>query len=148
MDAVQEIVESTTETLLTLRDVLKRLPDLAKGLSRIQYGQVSPVGCGLPDNPLNLSCQCTPEELAILLPAFGKVADAFAHHDFQESKDVGCQSQLLNEIIFALPKLKQPVDNLIEQIHVKTAAKGDKVNMWVDEDKYPDVTAATCVRMA
>jgi DNA mismatch repair protein MSH3 len=86
--------------------------------------------------------------LAILLPAFGKVADAFAYNDFQESTDVGCQSQLLNEIVFALPKLKQPVGNLLEQIHLKMAAKGDKVNMWVDEDRYPDVTAATCVRMA
>ncbi|KAH6918993.1 DNA mismatch repair protein MSH3 [Coprinopsis sp. MPI-PUGE-AT-0042] len=126
VDAVQEIVESTTETLLTLRDILKRLPDLAKGLSRIQYGQ------------------CTPEELAILLPAFSKVADAFAHNDFQESEDVGCQSQLLNEIIFALPKLKQPVDNLLEQIHLKRAANGDKDHMWADEDKYPDITGAIC----
>ena len=37
---MEEIIESGSEKLLTLRQALKGLPDLAKGLSRIQYGQV------------------------------------------------------------------------------------------------------------
>jgi len=40
MDAVEEILESSSENLVKLREVLRRLPDLAKGLCRIQYGQV------------------------------------------------------------------------------------------------------------
>ena len=40
VDAVEEIISSTSEKLVSLRDVLKNLPDLAKGLCRIQYGKV------------------------------------------------------------------------------------------------------------
>lgn len=40
LDAVTEIVEITSDRLLTLSGLLKNLPDLAKGLCRIQYGQV------------------------------------------------------------------------------------------------------------
>jgi DNA mismatch repair protein MSH3 len=47
VDAVEEIIESGSEKLLTLRETLKGLPDLAKGLTRVQYGQVIPMP--LPD---------------------------------------------------------------------------------------------------
>lgn len=40
VDAVEEILASSSEKLVTLRIILKGLPDLAKGLCRIQYGQV------------------------------------------------------------------------------------------------------------
>ena len=40
VDAVEEIVSSSSEKLLALGQVLKKLPDLAKGLCRIQYGKV------------------------------------------------------------------------------------------------------------
>ena len=40
VDAVEEIVSSSSEKLLSLGQVLKKLPDLAKGLCRIQYGKV------------------------------------------------------------------------------------------------------------
>ena len=43
MDAVQEIMESDSERLRELRQLLNRLPDLARGLSRIQYGKVSQI---------------------------------------------------------------------------------------------------------
>lgn len=40
VNAVEEILANESETLTTLRGVLSRLPDLARGLCRIQYGQV------------------------------------------------------------------------------------------------------------
>jgi DNA mismatch repair protein MSH3 len=40
VDAVEEIISSSSEKLVTLRQVLRKLPDLAKGLCRIQYGKV------------------------------------------------------------------------------------------------------------
>lgn len=43
VDAVEEIKTKTHADLITLPTVLSKLPDLAKGLSRIQYGQVSPL---------------------------------------------------------------------------------------------------------
>ena len=39
--AVEELVSSASDKLVTLRQLLKRMPDLAKGLCKIQYGQVS-----------------------------------------------------------------------------------------------------------
>jgi len=43
IDAVEEILQSTSERLVKLREILRGLPDLAKGLCRIQYGQVSSI---------------------------------------------------------------------------------------------------------
>jgi DNA mismatch repair protein MSH3 len=40
VDAVEEIISSSSDKLVVLRQVLKKLPDLAKGLCRIQYGKV------------------------------------------------------------------------------------------------------------
>ena len=40
VDAVEEILSSSSDLLVTLRHILKNLPDLAKGLCRIQYGKV------------------------------------------------------------------------------------------------------------
>lgn len=42
VDAVKEVKDSGSEKLETLRRTLKGLPDLARGLCRIQYGQVTP----------------------------------------------------------------------------------------------------------
>lgn len=47
VNAVEEILNSESDRLMTLRDtlkgrpLLKNLPDLARGLCRIQYGQVT-----------------------------------------------------------------------------------------------------------
>ncbi|KAJ2917229.1 hypothetical protein MD484_g3189, partial [Candolleomyces efflorescens] len=122
VDAVEEIIESGSEKLLTLRETLKGLPDLAKGLSRIQYGQ------------------CTPQELAILLPAFNKIGTAFDQEDFTGPQDVGFKSCLLNQIIFSLPKVKDPVQGIIKDVHLKTAAEGKKESIWTDFEKYPEIS--------
>ncbi|KAG6841688.1 hypothetical protein C0991_008326 [Blastosporella zonata] len=96
VEAVEEIVKSSSEKLVTLRQILKRCPDLAKGLCRIQYGQ----------------------------------------------GNVGFESNLLNEIIFSLPKLKQSMKELLGAVHLQQAAKGKKDAMWTDPDRYPDISDA------
>ena len=40
IDAVEELISTPLQHLHTLRPVLRGLPDLAKGLCRIQYGKV------------------------------------------------------------------------------------------------------------
>ncbi|PPQ79804.1 LOW QUALITY PROTEIN: hypothetical protein CVT26_012571 [Gymnopilus dilepis] len=117
--AVQEIVDSDSSLLETLRGTLRGLPDLAKGLCRIQYSQ------------------CTPKELSILLPAFAKIAEAFDEVDRPE--DVGFKSTILNDIISSLPKLKGPMKELMSAVRLKEAAEGRKETMWTDEEKYPDL---------
>ncbi|KAG6845191.1 hypothetical protein H0H87_012748 [Tephrocybe sp. NHM501043] len=122
VEAVREIVDSSSDKLATLRQILRKLPDLAKGLCRIQYGQ------------------CTPEELAVLLPAFNKMALAF--DDFASPPDVGFESSLLNDIIFSFPKLKEPLKELLSIVRLQKAAEGDKVAMWKDPERYPEISDA------
>ncbi|KAF8894689.1 muts domain V-domain-containing protein [Infundibulicybe gibba] len=121
-DAVEEILSSSSELLVTLRQLLRKLPDLAKGLCRIQYGQ------------------CTPQELAVLLPAFNKLALAFEPVD--EPSRVGFQSRLLNEIIFSFPKLREPMKETLAIISLKKAAEGRKDIMWTDPERYPAIADA------
>lgn len=123
VDAVEEILASSSEKLVTLRQILRQLPDLARGLCRIQYGQ------------------CTPQELAVLLPAFDKIAIAF---DAVESPpDVGFKSSVLNDIIYSLPKLREPMKKLMEAVTLKNAAKGSKSTMWTDPERYPKIADAS-----
>ncbi|KAL1748072.1 muts domain V-domain-containing protein [Schizophyllum fasciatum] len=120
--AVEELVSSASDKLVTLRQLLKRMPDLAKGLCKIQYGQ------------------CKPEELAILLTAFQRIGNAF--RDVEAPKDVGFQSSILNEIVYALPKIKPAVDSILAQISLKEAAAGNKQHLWTDPGRYPEVLDA------
>ncbi|KAH9063827.1 DNA mismatch repair protein MSH3 [Lactarius deliciosus] len=122
IDAVEEIISTTSQHLHTLRPILKGLPDLAKGLCRIQYGK------------------CTPKELAVLLPAFNKIATAFPN--FESPTAVGFKSALLNGIFYALPLLREPVQQLVNAVVLKKAAAGNKAEMWVDPERYPEIADA------
>ncbi|KIY51004.1 hypothetical protein FISHEDRAFT_38295 [Fistulina hepatica ATCC 64428] len=127
IDAVEEIVHSTSDRLVGLRQVLSRAPDLAKvliyperlnfctGLCRIQYGQ------------------CTPKELAILIPAFKKIADEFG----DGAVDAEVNSGLLNDILSSLPPLASPIRYVYDTLSLKHAADADLENLWLDKSKYP-----------
>ncbi|KAF8557342.1 hypothetical protein OG21DRAFT_1505567 [Imleria badia] len=117
IDAIEEIVTSSSEKLVSLRQALKKLPDLAKGLCRIQYGK------------------CSPQELAILLPALNRVATAL--DDFEEGSLGDFRSKLLNEIVLSLPKLKYPVREYLSAISLKNAVEGKKESLWTDAQRFP-----------
>ncbi|KIK21377.1 hypothetical protein PISMIDRAFT_681294 [Pisolithus microcarpus 441] len=117
IDAIEEIITSSSERLVALRQAMRKLPDLAKGLCRIQYGQ------------------CSPQELATLLPAFNKVANAF--DGLVNEPGGGFTCKLLNEIALALPKLKTPMRDLLGVVSLKEAAQGNKMSLWKDDEKYP-----------
>ncbi|TFK42973.1 muts domain V-domain-containing protein [Crucibulum laeve] len=125
VSAVEEILESSSDKFVALRQILKKLPDLAKGLCRIQYGQ------------------CTPKELAVLLTAFRKIANAFECYDVDAPPSiVGFKSEILNEIIYSLPKLKDPIDQLISMVNLKEAEAGNKHTIWTDPQQYPGIDNA------
>lgn len=98
------------------------------------------------DTIVKSSLQCTPQELAILLPAFNKIGTAFDQEDFTGPQDVGFKSPLLNQIIFSLPKVKEPVQGIIKDVHLKTAAEGKKESLWTDFEKYPEISDTYLVR--
>lgn len=144
VDAVEEIIESTTDTLVTLRDVLRKLPDLARGLCRIQYGKVR-ISCITTAALVKLIfAQCTPQELAVLLTALNKVANAF--QPFTDPAHVGFASAMLNDVVFALPALRGPMTRLLADVSLKRAAEGRKDTMWQDPDKFPVIADIDLVR--
>ena len=129
-EAVEEILSNRSPKLTQLRELLRRLPDLARGLCRIQYGK------------------CTPQELVTLLRAFHRVATTFAPpHPSQSSQTASLKSQLLVGVMDALPKLKDPVKALCETIVFKEAEAGREDTMWMNvEDRYPAVDSLMVVR--
>ncbi|KAF9009406.1 DNA mismatch repair protein MSH3 [Cyathus striatus] len=122
MEAIQEIVESNSERLACLGQTLKGLPDLTKGLSRILYGK------------------CSPPELCVMLRAFQRIAIAL--DDTPDPASDRIQSNILNEIISKLSKLKPAIENILSDINLKEAEKGKKDVMWTDEEKYPKISDA------
>ncbi|KAF8631445.1 hypothetical protein AX17_005122 [Amanita inopinata Kibby_2008] len=122
VEAVEEVLQSSSEKLHVLRDTLRGLPDLARGLCRVQYGK------------------CTPRELATILPAFGKVAGAF--NQVAHPSDVGLKSQMLNNIIYSLTKLKRPITEILDALSLTQAAEGNKSSIWADPERYPAVADA------
>jgi DNA mismatch repair protein MSH3 len=75
-----------------------------------------------------------------LLPAFNKIATAFP--PFESPATAGFKSALLNGIFFALPLLREPVQQLMDAIVLKKAAAGNKAEMWVDPERYPEIADA------
>lgn len=46
---------------------------------------------------------------------------------------------VLNEVFFSLPKLKEPMKRLLDDIVLKKAKEGRKDAMWQDPEKYPAI---------
>lgn len=135
IDAVEEILQDNTPKLITLRNVLGRLPDLARGLCRIQYGKVLCFCYQKFPVSLKSLIQCTPQELGVVLTAFNRVATAFSPS--QPSSSTVFKSPILNGIITALPSLREPIKDVLESISLEMAAEGKKEDMWTDPSKYP-----------
>jgi len=89
--------------------------------------------------------QCTPKELSVLLPAFNKIASAFPDVDPDDVTSVGLRSPVLNRIISSLPRLREPVKELLDVVNLKKAAQGDKVMMWNDPERYPGIVDSDIV---
>ena len=111
-----------------MRELLRRLPDLARGLCRIQYRK------------------CTPQELVTLLKAFRRVATAFAPpHPSQPTPGTALKSRLLSDTVDALPRLLEPVNDLCAAVNMGEAAECREATMWADPNKYPDLEETNTV---
>ena len=69
------------------------------------------------------------------MTAFSRVASAF--EPFAKPDDVGFKSSLLNDIIFAIPKIKEPLKAIVDVIDLKKAKEGNLTELWRNEEKYP-----------
>lgn len=70
-----------------------------------------------------------------MLPALKRVATAF--DDFEEVSLGDFHSNLLNEIVLSLPKLKSPVSEYLRAISLKSATEGKKESLWTDTQRFP-----------
>lgn len=66
--------------------------------------------------------------------------------EFQAAKDVGLSSPILNEIIYALPKIKDSVTKILSNINLLKAEEDARADLWYDETKFPDLDEIKIVR--
>ena len=53
---------------------------------------------------------------------------------------------LLADVLEALPKLRDPVNELCEAVRFEAAAEGNEHTMWTDRDRFPTLEELNTVR--
>ncbi|GAA5894851.1 hypothetical protein JCM6882_006693 [Rhodosporidiobolus microsporus] len=155
LSAIADIHSSSASlTLSKLRDLLRTLPDLERGLARIHFGRASP------------------NEMLRVLEAFRRVGGVFDEVDSpgeEEEEDAdgdaamngaavegdedeegpirrraggSLKSKLLKSVVRELPRVRKTVEGLLAQIDVKAARDNKKESLFEDEGKYPDLLAS------
>lgn len=105
-DAVEEIMTSNTYHMEKLRSLLTNMPDLVRGLTRVQYEKA------------------TPTELATLLVSLVRVASEFRPDEGKVFK-----SSLLNNILETLPTILEPAREFHAALDMKAARAGIEVGV-------------------
>jgi DNA mismatch repair protein MSH3 len=95
------------------------MPDLVRGLTRVQYGKA------------------TPSELSTILTGLQRVASEFRSNEGKVFK-----SDLLNNILESLPTILEPTKEFLAAIDMKAAKANNEADLWTDPDKYPDIQDA------
>ncbi|GAA5970599.1 hypothetical protein JCM8115_000833 [Rhodotorula mucilaginosa] len=139
LQAVSEVHRNSASlTLSRIRDLLRHLPDLERGLSRIHFGRA------------------TPSELYRVLEAFQRVGRVFEEVDspdedqqaelgagsLRQSAGGSLHSSLLLGIVKQLPRVRPIAESLLAQIDVKRARDNNKEHLQTDVSKYPELEAA------
>ncbi|GAA5986743.1 hypothetical protein JCM11641_007759 [Rhodosporidiobolus odoratus] len=138
LNAISEIHSNASSlTLAKMRDLLRGLPDLERGLARVHFSRASP------------------NELLRILEALSRVSKVFDEVDSPD-EDGGTasgleegpvrraaggslKSSLLKGIVGELPKIRKKVEELLWQIDVKAARDNKKETLFQDEGKYPEL---------
>ncbi|OCF34115.1 DNA mismatch repair protein MSH3 [Kwoniella heveanensis BCC8398] len=118
-DAIEEIMGTNTCHMEKLRSLLVNMPDLVKGLTRVQYGKA------------------TPTELATLLVALTRIGS-----EFKPEQGNIFRSVLLNNILKTLPSIKDVSKGFLDALNLKAARENDEADLWADPYKYPDIQDA------
>ncbi|KAF8610164.1 hypothetical protein BDV93DRAFT_483283 [Ceratobasidium sp. AG-I] len=120
VDAVEEILNTKELKIERMQLLLKVLPIL--GLCRIQYRKATPL------------------ELATMLTAWNRVATAL--DPIATPKEAGFESDILNDIAYALPTIRGPLAAIMGEIDLAQARDNEKAELWVDTEKYPKIDEA------
>ncbi|WVQ74512.1 hypothetical protein IAR50_004113 [Cryptococcus sp. DSM 104548] len=115
-DAIEEIIDDNTYFLEKLRSLLVNMPDLVKGLTRVQYGKALPT------------------EVATILVALVRLGSEFK----TDTGDV-FRSSLLNSIPNTLPTIVGRARELLGALDIREAKANNKADLWSDLDRYPGI---------
>lgn len=115
-----------------MRGLLVNMPDLVKGLTRIQYGKVGDDDCEVTDN------QASASELANILVALVRIGAEFK----PTPNDRIFKSGLLNQILNSLPTILAPARAFLHAIDIKVAREEKMAELWTDRDRFPDIQDA------
>ncbi|WVQ94763.1 hypothetical protein IAU59_001844 [Kwoniella sp. CBS 9459] len=118
-DAIEEIMDTNTYQMEKLRSLLVNMPDLVKGLTRVQYNKA------------------TPTELATLLVALARIGS-----EFKPDQGEIFRSALLNNILKTLPSIKDISKGFLDALNLKAARENDEADLWAHPDKYSDIQDA------
>lgn len=118
-DAVEEIMSTNNYHLEKLRSLLVNMPDLVRGLTRVQYAKA------------------TPTELSTILVGLVRVGSEFTG---EEGKLFF--SGLLNSIVATLPTIAKPSKDFLAAIDLKAAKANNEADLWTDPDRYPEIQDA------
>ncbi|KAK0552687.1 Mismatch repair protein msh3 [Tilletia horrida] len=122
VDAVEELGRPQCTIGPKLATMLQGTPDLERGLAKLNYGTL------------------TPTELATFLLALNRITHEFS--DVETPADVTSGSELVNSNVAALPSAKDLVRKTLAMINVAAARQGEKKDLFVDPDLYPDIQDA------
>lgn len=132
LDAVTEIATNPSAASLTLsklRDVLRGLPDLDRGLVRIHVGTAKP------------------QELLRVLQAFDRVASTFQNVR-PEDEAAGAptpkqtvKSTMLKQIVETLPTISKDMTAFLSRLNLSKAREGKKEEMFHDLPEQVQVSS-------
>uniref|UniRef100_A0A672J588 DNA mismatch repair protein MSH3 n=1 Tax=Salarias fasciatus TaxID=181472 RepID=A0A672J588_SALFA len=116
-DAVQEILQSDSSTLNSVRSLLSRLPDLERGICSIYHKKSSTQEFFL----ISSSLSRLGLELQTLLPAVRSQI----------------RSALLQSVLLDTPDLLDPVHGFLKVLNEKAAKVGNKTELFTDLSGFP-----------
>ncbi|KAI8085363.1 muts domain V-domain-containing protein [Thamnidium elegans] len=114
VNAIEELIHTDVKKKDRVLTLLKRLPDIEKGLCRIHYGKA------------------TPKELVQVLDTLEKVSLSF-----RQEQEPRFESELLNDLFDTLPTIYSDVIAFKESIDCN--CKGDLLNFFKSETRWPEI---------
>jgi len=117
-DALDELIKSKG-VLNMIPQLVKGLPDLEKGLARINYGRIKP------------------SELATVLLSLNRLTTTPEFETFD--KDGNVKSDLLKGCLSSFPKARKVATEFYKAINVSMARQNKIEDMFTDSEKYENV---------
>lgn len=61
---------------------------------------------------------------------------------FDNPDSIACKAALWREIIFPIPRVKNPAEGLLSSMKMQAARENNKIELWSDPEQYPSIEEA------